>query len=78
MTLYTDYAGVVEEVGSKVSNGLKKGDRVAGFAHGGNEVNHEDGAFGEIIVSIKFSLHSTHTKNDRTDCQGRFTNQDSR
>lgn len=46
-----DYAGIVEEVGSKVTNGLKRGDRVAGFAHGGNEVNHEDGAFGEVIVS---------------------------
>lgn len=46
-----DYAGIVEEVGSKVTNGLKKGDRVAGFAHGGNEVNHDDGAFGETITA---------------------------
>lgn len=30
-----DYAGVVEEVGSAVTNGLKKGDRVSGFTHGG-------------------------------------------
>lgn len=29
-----DYAGVVEELGSKVSK-FKKGDRIAGFAHGG-------------------------------------------
>lgn len=30
-----DYAGIVEEVGSKVTKPFKKGDRVAGFAHGG-------------------------------------------
>lgn len=30
-----DYSGVVEEVGKAVTNGLRKGDRVAGFTHGG-------------------------------------------
>jgi NADPH:quinone reductase-like Zn-dependent oxidoreductase len=30
-----DYAGVVEEVGSAVTNDLKVGDRVAGFVAGG-------------------------------------------
>ncbi|KAH9221606.1 chaperonin 10-like protein [Leptodontidium sp. 2 PMI_412] len=45
-----DYAGIVEEVGSKVTKPFKKGDRIAGVAHGGNEVNHEDGAFGNIIT----------------------------
>lgn len=29
-----DYAGVVEEVGKDVPNGLKKGDRVAGWTFG--------------------------------------------
>lgn len=29
-----DYSGVVEEVGKAVKNGLRKGDRVAGFVHG--------------------------------------------
>nr|ESZ98297.1 putative protein TOXD [Sclerotinia borealis F-4128] len=45
-----DYAGVVEEVGSAVTKNFKKGDRVCGFCHGGNEVNHEDGAFGNYIT----------------------------
>lgn len=34
-----DYAGIVEEVGSKVTKGFKKGDKVCGFAHGGQ---HQD------------------------------------
>ncbi|KAF5878304.1 putative zinc-binding oxidoreductase protein [Botrytis fragariae] len=46
-----DYAGVVEEVGSAVTKDFKKGDRVCGFCHGGNEVNHDDGAFANIITA---------------------------
>jgi len=46
-----DYAGVVEEVGSKVTKPFKKGDRVAGFAHGGNEIYHEDGSFANYITA---------------------------
>jgi len=46
-----DYAGVVEEVGSKVTKPFKKGTRVSGFCHGGNAVYHEDGSFGEIITA---------------------------
>lgn len=30
-----DYAGVVEEVGPAVTKPFKKGDRIAGWAHGG-------------------------------------------
>jgi hypothetical protein len=30
-----DYAGIVEQVGAGGSNRFKKGDRIAGFAHGG-------------------------------------------
>ena len=30
-----DFAGIVEEIGSGVTKNLKKGDRVAGGAHGG-------------------------------------------
>jgi len=32
-----DYSGVVEQVGSAVTNGLKVGDRVAGLVAGGND-----------------------------------------
>ncbi|APA06732.1 hypothetical protein SS1G_04675 [Sclerotinia sclerotiorum 1980 UF-70] len=46
-----DYAGIVEEVGSAVTKDFKKGDRVCGVCHGGNEVNHDDGAFGNIITA---------------------------
>ncbi|KAJ5416338.1 oxidoreductase-like protein [Penicillium cf. griseofulvum] len=60
-----DYSGVVEEVGSAVTN-LNVGDKVAGFVHGskflfgywgsrltnlGNGDNIEDGAFAEHIVA---------------------------
>jgi len=46
-----DYAGIVEEVGKSVTKPLKKGDRVAGFAHGSDYVQHENGAFAEYIVA---------------------------
>ncbi|KAL4971247.1 chaperonin 10-like protein [Aspergillus desertorum] len=46
-----DYAGVVEEVGKNVKKPFKKGDRVAGFVHGSNRVQPEDGAFAEYIVA---------------------------
>ncbi|KAJ5628750.1 hypothetical protein N7490_010978 [Penicillium lividum] len=46
-----DYSGIVEEVGPAVTNGLKVGDKVAGFVHGSNSDNQEDGAFAEHIVA---------------------------
>ncbi|KAJ5714729.1 uncharacterized protein N7483_011910 [Penicillium malachiteum] len=46
-----DYAGVVQEVGKDVKKPFKKGDRVCGFAHGGNAVQPEDGAFAEYVVA---------------------------
>ncbi|PLN83880.1 GroES-like protein [Aspergillus taichungensis] len=45
-----DYAGVVQEVGKAVQKPFHKGDRIAGVAHGGNVLQHEDGAFAEYIV----------------------------
>ena len=46
-----DYAGVVEEIGTGVTKLFKKGDRVCGFVHGANVLQHEDGAFAEYIVA---------------------------
>ncbi|ETN39312.1 uncharacterized protein HMPREF1541_05535 [Cyphellophora europaea CBS 101466] len=45
-----DYAGVVVEVGKGVKRNFKPGDRVAGYAHGGNDANHEHGAFARYIT----------------------------
>ncbi|KAI1191561.1 putative alcohol dehydrogenase [Nemania serpens] len=45
-----DYAGVVEKIGSKVTN-FKVGDRITGWVHGSNRVNHESGAFAEYAVA---------------------------
>ncbi|EXJ86697.1 hypothetical protein A1O3_03650 [Capronia epimyces CBS 606.96] len=45
-----DYAGVVEEVGKAVTKAFKKGDRVAGFSHGGNDAHPETGAFARYIT----------------------------
>ena len=33
-----DYAGIVEDVGKAVEKSVKKGDRVAGFGHGGASI----------------------------------------
>ncbi|KAF2138175.1 uncharacterized protein K452DRAFT_234937 [Aplosporella prunicola CBS 121167] len=45
-----DYSGIVEEVGPGVSS-FKVGDKVAGFVHGSNQDNHEDGCFAEHIAA---------------------------
>ncbi|KAF2720107.1 GroES-like protein [Polychaeton citri CBS 116435] len=50
-TVGCDFAGVVEEVGSKVTKDLKIGDRISGFSHGVNAVEPEDGAFAEYVVA---------------------------
>lgn len=46
-----DFAGTVVEVGNAVTKSWKKGERLAGVAHGGNSVQPEDGAFAEYIVA---------------------------
>ncbi|CAG8126051.1 unnamed protein product [Penicillium salamii] len=46
-----DYAGIVEEIGPDVPSRFHIGDRVAGFVHGGNSQEPQDGAFAEYIVA---------------------------
>ena len=48
-TVGCDFSGVVEEVGSKVEKQWKKGDRIAGFTHGVNTLEPEDGCFAEYV-----------------------------
>lgn len=50
-TVGCDFAGVVEEVGPKVTKEWKKGDRISGFTHGVNSAEPEDGAFAEYVVA---------------------------
>lgn len=45
-----DFAGVVAETGTGYYKAWQKGDRICGFAHGGNLFQHEDGAFAERIA----------------------------
>ncbi|EEU35549.1 uncharacterized protein NECHADRAFT_98217 [Fusarium vanettenii 77-13-4] len=51
--LHIDYFASpgARQVGSLVTKRLKKGDRVAGFAHGSNALHHEDGTFAEYITA---------------------------
>lgn len=51
VTVGCDFAGEVLEIGPAVTKSFKKGDRVAGFVHGSNVVQPEDGAFGEYLVA---------------------------
>ena len=54
-----DYAGIVEEVGSRVTKPWKKGQRIAGFCHGSDAYYHEGGAFANFIVAkgdVQFTI----------------------
>jgi len=50
-TVGCDFSGTVEEVGPKVTKEWKKGDRIAGFVHGVNSAEKEDGCFAEYCVA---------------------------
>lgn len=45
-----DFSGTVVQVGSKVTSSWAPGDRIAGFAHGVNSAESEDGCFAEYCV----------------------------
>lgn len=49
-TVGCDYAGIVEEVGPKVTKAFKKGDRIFGVAHGSNYSDADAGVFAEYAV----------------------------
>ncbi len=44
-----DYSGIVAETGHGVTR-FAPGDRICGAAHGGNALQHQDGAFAEYIL----------------------------
>jgi len=46
-----DYAGIVEQVGPKVTKPFAKGDRISGVVHGSNKVRPDGGAFAEYIIA---------------------------
>ena len=45
-----DYAGTVHATGTNYSKAWAVGDRICGFAHGGDVTQPENGAFAEFIV----------------------------
>jgi NADPH:quinone reductase-like Zn-dependent oxidoreductase len=51
ITIGCDYAGIVQEIGDKVTKPFRKGDRVAGFVLGANASQFEDGADAEYLVA---------------------------
>jgi NADPH:quinone reductase-like Zn-dependent oxidoreductase len=51
VTIGCDFAGIVEDVGAEIHGRWKKGDRIYGFVHGGNETQPDGGAFGEYLVA---------------------------
>ncbi len=46
-----DYAGIVEQVGPKVTKPFAKGDRITGIVHGCNKLRPDGGAFAEYIIA---------------------------
>jgi NADPH:quinone reductase-like Zn-dependent oxidoreductase len=51
LQLGCDFAGEVVEVGSAVTKPWRKGDRVFGVVHGGNNNRPEDGSYAEYILA---------------------------
>ena len=53
-----DYSGIVETVGKEVTNGLKVGDRVAGFVHGGKSHCESN-----LVVGLISKFHIANREN---------------
>jgi NADPH:quinone reductase-like Zn-dependent oxidoreductase len=51
VTIGCDYAGIVEDVGEKVTKPFKKGDHVCGFVMANNSMQFDDGADQEYLVA---------------------------
>ncbi|KAE9376712.1 putative zinc-binding oxidoreductase ToxD [Stipitochalara longipes BDJ] len=53
-----DAAGIVVEVGDEVTKDFKVGDRIAGMAHGGNDLEPQDGTFAQyILLKADIAMH---------------------
>ncbi|KAF1934461.1 putative zinc-binding oxidoreductase ToxD [Didymella exigua CBS 183.55] len=81
-TVGSDFAGVVRKVGANVST-FRPGDRVAGWTHGGNVSNHEDGSFADYVLAkegvmlkipdgVSFTEAATLGVGISTVCQGLY------
>ena len=62
-TCGNDLAGTVVQVGTEVTADVRKGDRVAAFAHACNSIEPEDGAFcdyalvkGDVAIKLPDSM----------------------
>ena len=51
LTVGCDFSGVIEEVGSSVTQSFQPGDRVWGTVHGSHTLKPDDGAFAEYLVA---------------------------
>ncbi|ATZ54934.1 hypothetical protein BCIN_11g02460 [Botrytis cinerea B05.10] len=53
-----DFVGIVVEIGKDVKKECKKGDRIEGMIHGGNDIELEDGTFAKyILVKGNIAFH---------------------
>lgn len=78
MQIGCDYAGIIEDVGNKVTKGFKKGDRVAGFAHGGHSPKVLETQLQFLRANRQRSLPRRRGFCQLYHCQRRYSDQDPR